>query len=45
MMLGGISWENCQIVISRITDSFTKEHKSWEKRLHCCVTSLYDEEG
>lgn len=45
VMLGGISWENCQIVISRITDSFTKEHKSWEKRLHCCVTSLYDEEG
>ena len=45
VMLGGISWENCQIVINRITDSFTKEHKSWEKRLHCCVTSLYDEEG
>ena len=45
VMLTGISRENCRIVIERITDSFTKEHKSWVKRLHCCVTSLYDEEG
>ena len=45
VMLGGISRENCQIVINRITDSFTKEHKSRAKKLHCCVTSLYDEEG
>ena len=45
VMLTGISRENCRLVIERITDSFTKEHKSWVKRLHCCVTSLYDEEG
>lgn len=45
VMLGGISRENCHVVIDRITASFTKEHKSWAKKLQCSVTSLYDEEG
>ncbi len=45
VMLGGISRENCDVVIDRITASFTKEHKSWAKKLQCSVTSLYDKEG
>ena len=42
IMLNGINEENCGIVEERITNSFSKEHKSWAKRLNCCVSSLYD---
>ena len=44
IMLTGINEENCNIVMSRITDEFSKEHKTWSKRLECCVSSLYDME-
>ena len=42
IMLTGINEENCNIVADRITDEFSIEHKSWSKRLECCVTSLYN---
>lgn len=41
IMLTGINEENCNIVAHRIAEEFSSEHKSWSKRLECCVTSLY----
>ena len=44
IMLTGINEENCDIVEKRIVNEFSKEHKNWEKRLDCCVSSLYEYE-
>lgn len=45
VMLFGIKEENCQIVIRRITNAFTKEHKSWASHLECSVSSFYNMES
>ena len=41
-MLMGTNEENCQVVISRIMKTFSKEHKSWAGHLDCSVSSLFD---
>ena len=42
VMLMGTNEENCQVVISRIMKTFSKEHKSWAGHLDCSVSSLFD---
>ncbi len=44
VMLVGTNKENCLIVINRIVEQFTKEHKSWKKYIECSISSLLDEE-
>lgn len=41
-MLVGTNEEDCQIVIDRIRQNFSKDHKSWEQYLECSVSSLLD---
>ena len=42
VLLMGTNEENCQIVIDRISNRFSQEHKSWAQHLQCSVSSRYD---
>ena len=44
VMLVGTNKENSMIVMNRIVDQFTREHKSWKKYIECSISSLLDEE-
>lgn len=45
ILLMGTNEENCQIVIDRIANRFSKECKSWAQHLQCSVSSVYDSES
>lgn len=42
ILLLGTNKENCKIVFNRITQEFSKEHKSWARNLESSVSSVAD---
>ncbi len=40
LLLIGTSGENCKLISRRITEYFSREHKSWENYLECYVSSI-----
>lgn len=44
ILLMGTNKENCKMIFDRITNEFSREHKSWAHYLESCVSSVADTE-